>query len=341
MGDKARFSIGTFAAAGSPSFPGLVIDEQVVALEALAPLAASLGQPLVGAASVQELLQEWPRNFATLSRIAELIRTGGAPRVASLLVPAVRLQVQAPVPQPRQIYCSGANYRKHVVDLIIDQKSHFTEKMSAEERRAYGEKLMDERAAKGKPFVFFKASSAVVGPYDSVVLPRDVSQPDWELELGVVIGRPARRVPRAEALDYVAGYVVVNDITSRELVYRPDVPQMGMDWMASKSSPTFLPMGPYLVPATFVGNPQDLRVTLKLNGETMQDESTADMIFDVARLIEFISSHVQLLPGDVICTGSPAGNGTHYNRFLRPGDVLEGSITGLGTQRNPCIAEEG
>src|SRR5690606_14410687 len=151
-----------------------------------------------------------------------------------------------------------------------------------------------------------------------------------------------RRVSRAEALDYVAGYVVVNDITLRERVMRRpgDMREMGMDWVASKCAPTFLPMGPYLVPAAFVGDPQRLQVTLKLTGEVMQDESTADMIFDVARLIEALSQHCVLLPGDLICTGSPAGNGVHYGRFLQPGDVLEGSITGLGTQRNPCVAEQ-
>jgi 2,4-didehydro-3-deoxy-L-rhamnonate hydrolase len=115
---------------------------------------------------------------------------------------------------------------------------------------------------------------------------------------------------------------------------------MGMDWLASKSTPTYMPQGPFLVPAAFVDNPQDLLITLKLNGQVMQNESTSDMIFDVARLIEAISAHVQLLPGDLIATGSPAGNGIHHKRLLRPGDVMESTITGLGMQRNPCVAEE-
>ena len=137
----------------------------------------------------------------------------------------------------------------------------------------------------------------------------------------------------------MAGYTIANDITSRELVNRPDVPQMGMDWVAAKCSPGFLPLGPLVVPAAFVSDPQALQITLKLNGQTMQDESTADMIFGVARIIEFVSRHVRLLPGDVVLTGSPSGNGTHYGRFIQDGDVLEGSIEGLGTQRNRCVAE--
>jgi 2,4-diketo-3-deoxy-L-fuconate hydrolase len=186
----------------------------------------------------------------------------------------------------------------------------------------------------------------VTGPFDPIIVPFDAKKPDWELELGVVIGRHARRVSREHALAYVAGYTVVNDITLREKVFRrkTDSPELGMDFTVSKGAPSFLPMGPYLVPAAFIADPQKLRITLELNGKVMQDEETADMIFTVARLIEYLSADVELQPGDVICTGSPAGNGMHYNRFIQEGDVLEGSITGasidLGTQRNPCTVEK-
>jgi 2-keto-4-pentenoate hydratase/2-oxohepta-3-ene-1,7-dioic acid hydratase in catechol pathway len=211
--------------------------------------------------------------------------------------------------------------------------------MTPAELRTYAENLMTERARTGAPYVFSKIPSAVTGPYDPVILPALARQPDWELELAVVISKPARHVRRAQAMDYVAGYTIANDITSRDLIWCKDPKAMGTDWISSKNSPTFLPLGPYLVPAAFVADPQKLRLVLKLNGETMQDESTSDMIFDIARQIEYISSRVQLWPGDIICTGSPAGNGTHYGRFLRDGDVMETSITGLGEQRNPCVAE--
>jgi 2-keto-4-pentenoate hydratase/2-oxohepta-3-ene-1,7-dioic acid hydratase in catechol pathway len=146
-----------------------------------------------------------------------------------------------------------------------------------------------------------------------------------------------RRVPRRDALSYVAGYTIVNDITARDRVFRPDLPGIGTDWLAAKNAPTFLPAGPWLVPAAFAGDPMKLRITLSLNGEVMQDESTADMIFDVARLIEHTSSIATMLPGDLLLTGSPAGNGASRGRFLRPGDVMEGAITGLGRQRNRCV----
>ncbi|WP_114240630.1 fumarylacetoacetate hydrolase family protein [Dyella sp. C9] len=336
----SRFSFGRFSIAGAQPFVGVVVDERVVSVHALEPRWRRHGHRLPASATLFELLQDWD---AALAAVGDAIAPSpGATGVDENLpwVPVTALGVHAPLPDPGTIYCSGANYKKHVIDIILAGGGEpGTEHMSRDELRAHGIRMMDERAAHGKPFVFFKSRSSIVGPYDNVVLPHDVVKPDWELELGVVIGKPTRRVRRAQALDHVAGYMVVNDITSRELVNRPDIPQMGMDWMASKSTPTFLPQGPYLVPAAFVGNPQDLQITLRLNGQVMQDESTADMIFDVARLIEFISAHVQLQPGDLIATGSPAGNGIHHGRLLRAGDVMESTITGLGVQRNRCIAE--
>jgi 2-keto-4-pentenoate hydratase/2-oxohepta-3-ene-1,7-dioic acid hydratase in catechol pathway len=211
--------------------------------------------------------------------------------------------------------------------------------MTTAELRAHAEELMHERARTGSPYFFSKIPSAITGPYDPVILPAIASQPDWELELAVVIGKPARNVRREDAAQYIAGYTIANDITSRDLIWCKEPKAMGTDWISSKNSPTFLPLGPYLVPAAFVADPAQLQIVLKLNGEVMQDESTSDMIFDIAHQIEYISSRVQLWPGDVICTGSPAGNGIHYKRYLRDGDVMEASITGLGEQRNPCIAE--
>ena len=134
--------------------------------------------------------------------------------------------------------------------------------------------------------------------------------------------------------------MIANDITARELVARPDVPQMGMDWMACKGAPGFKILGPYITPAKFVPDPQKLHIRLSLNDKVMQDEGTNDMIFDTAKIIAFISNYVQLHPGDAILTGSPSGNGTHYGRFLRDGDVMKGEIDGLvGAQVVRCIAE--
>ncbi len=331
------FSLGTFSVAGCPPFAGVVTGDRVLAVTALQSLCEELGRPMSAPETMFGLLQDWDRNFPVLqARITDL-DIEDAQTVEPLRLEAVK--VHAPVLYPQQIFCAGANYRQHVIDIAVAQGHGANDTTSLEERRAYAERMMDERIASGSPYVFTKIPSAITGPYDPVVLPADSTQVDWELELGVIIGRAARHVPRAEALKYVAGYTVVNDLTSREKVYRPDLKAIGTDWLLSKSAPSFLPMGPFLVPSAFVPDPQRLHITLKLNGQVMQDEGTDDMIFDVARLIEYISQHVQLWPGDLICTGSPRGNGMHYNRFLHADDVLEGTISGLGTQRNSCVAE--
>jgi len=211
---------------------------------------------------------------------------------------------------------------------------------SEEERRAEAAEIMDRRAAEDLPYVFIGLPSAITGPYDDVVLPSWAEKPDWELELAVVIGEPAYQVSVEEALEHVAGYTIANDLTDRATVFRRDMPAIGTDWLRSKNAPGFTPLGPWIVPAESIADPGDLRVTLKLNGETMQDESTKDMLFGVARLVSYISRTSQLLPGDLVLTGSPAGNGIHWGRLLRDGDVMEGSITGLGVQRTRCAAEE-
>lgn len=337
------FKLGTFSAAGCAPFPGMLTDGRVVSLRAIDRCLAASGRALLGADSMRALLAGWEHAWPLLREMGESLTHSRLPELAAQAAPLDSLSVHAPIPEPQHIYCSGANYKKHVVEIIIAQDAEETRGMSAEQRRVFGQRKMDERARTGTPYFFLKAPSAVTGPFDPVILPADASQADWELELVVVIGRTARHVARERALDYVAGYTIANDLTRRECVNRGpnDVPEMGMNWVAAKSSPTFLPLGPYLVPAAFIGDPQALQIRLALNGEVMQDESTADMIFGVARLIEYLSSFVALQPGDIICTGSPAGNGAHYRRFLRPGDIIEGTISGLGTQRNPCVAERG
>ncbi|EKX62049.1 FAH family protein [Streptomyces ipomoeae 91-03] len=210
---------------------------------------------------------------------------------------------------------------------------------TVEEARAEIAAVMDRRAAEDLPYVFIGLPSTITGPYDDVVLPSWAKQPDWELELAAVIARPAHRVSVEEALEYVAGYTIANDLTDRATVFRRDMKAIGTDWLRCKNAPGFTPLGPWLVPAGSIADPGDLRVTLKLNGETMQDESTKDMLFGVARLVSYISQTARLLPGDLVLTGSPAGNGIHWGRLLRDGDVMEGSITGLGVQRTRCVEE--
>jgi len=316
--------IGRFSGPDGVVFLGAVLGQDVVPLGT-----TSFG---MGGDDPAVLFGQWDRLVAAL---ATWSRTGPPPGVT--VRPLRELAVHPPV-SPERVFQSGANYRTHVIDLIVAQRigQHDGEDPAA--LRARAAEAMDARAARGTPYVFLGLPSAITGSFDDVVLPARGAEHDWELELGVVIGRPAYRVHRDQALEHVAGYTIVNDVTTRDLVFRPDVPGIGTDWLASKNAPTFSPTGPFLVPAAFV-DPAALRVRLRLNGEVMQDGPTSDMIFDVARLVEHTSAITELRPGDLLMTGSPAGNGAHHGRFLRPGDVMEGEITGLGTQRNRCVGE--
>lgn len=331
------FSLGTLSEAGAAPFPAVIVGEQAISLDQIVAFAAAKGSSLRSCGSLLTLFEHWPEKFAALQQLAE---EGAFDPSATLFRrrSVAALKVHAPIEAPRQILCLGANYRRHVIELMAAQVSPETANFDIEGRRDYAAKMMDKRIESGSPYAFIKLQSCVTGPYDPILLPPDVTEPDWELELAFVIGKPARYVSRADAMSYIAGYTVANDVTARERIYRPDIKAIGTDWLAGKCLPTFLPMGPFVVPAAFVSDPMRLQITLKLNGEVMQDESTADMIFDVARQVEYLSSRMQLMPGDVVCTGSPAGNGAHYGRFLRDGDVMEGTIAEIGTIRNPCVA---
>ncbi|MET8472219.1 fumarylacetoacetate hydrolase family protein [Streptomyces sp. NPDC006422] len=315
------YALGTLSEADGPAFPALVRADGTVV-----DLRAALGD--TGLAML-DVLDHWQELEPRLAELAAQDATEG---------PAVdAFRVHAPI-APRQVLQSGANYRQHVIDLHVAHRAPGDDRPE-EERRAEAADLMDRRAAEDLPYVFIGLPSAITGPYDDVVLPAWAEKPDWELELAAVIGRPAYGVSVEEALEYVAGYTIANDLTDRATVFRRDMPAIGTDWLRSKNAPGFTPLGPWIVPASSLPATDDLRLTLKLNGETMQDESTKDMIFNVARMVSYASQTAQLLPGDLVLTGSPAGNGMHWGRLLRDGDVMDGSVTGLGSQRTRCVAE--
>lgn len=244
----------------------------------------------------------------------------------------------API-EPGKVLQAGANYRTHVVQLVMAGLHRADSSADPEVLRAKAEKIMDARAD-GEPFIFIGLPQCVVGTDQPLRLPAYSETHDWEIELAVVIGRPAFRVDRTRAMDHVAAYTIVNDITTRDLVFPADVGDIGADWYRAKNAPGFLPTGPFLVPAPFV-DPTDISIQLSLNGEIMQDATTAELIFDVPALVSAASQTTTLNPGDILLTGSPAGNGQHWKRFLRDGDVMSGSVAGLGTQVVRCVAEAG
>ncbi len=188
-----------------------------------------------------------------------------------------------------------------------------------------------------EPVVFMKATSAIVGPDDDVLIPRGSEKTDWEVELGVVIGRKAKYVSEADAMDYVAGYCVSHDVSERAF----QAERQGQ-WTKGKSCDTFGPIGPWLVTRDEVKDPQDLKMWLTVNGKTMQDGSTRTMVYGVAFLVSYLSQFMSLLPGDVISTGTPPGVGLGMKppRYLKPGDVVELGIEGLGVQKQTFKADD-
>jgi 2-keto-4-pentenoate hydratase/2-oxohepta-3-ene-1,7-dioic acid hydratase in catechol pathway len=206
-------------------------------------------------------------------------------------------------------FCIGLNYAKHAAETGAEPPK--------------------------EPIIFNKATSALSGPFDNVVIPKNSVKSDWEVELGVVIGKDASYVSEEDALDYVAGYCVINDMSEREFQI-----EKGGQWVKGKSAPTFGPTGPYLVTADEVPNPQALALSLDLNGETVQDSNTDDMIFTVRQIISYMSQFMQLQAGDIIATGTPSGVGMGMKpqRFLKPGDKMTVRIEGLGEQEQTAVA---
>ena len=226
-----------------------------------------------------------------------LLKVEGAPRLG------------APVGRVGKIICIGLNYADHAAES--------------------GQPVPDQ------PVLFMKATSAIVGAFDDVMIPPGSEKTDWEVELGVVIGDAARNVPRETALDHVAGYLIVNDVSERAFQF-----DHGGQWVKGKSCDTFAPLGPWLVTREEVPDPQDLAMWLSVNGHRYQDGNTRTMIFDVATLVSHLSRYMTLEPGDVISTGTPPGVGLGQKPpvYLKPGDAMELGIAGLGVQHQRVTA---
>ena len=214
-----------------------------------------------------------------------------------------------PLSRPSKIVCVGLNYAKHAAESGMD--------------------IPEE------PVLFFKASSAIVGPNDPIIIPKNSEKTDWEVELAVVIGKKASYVSEADALNHVAGYVLHNDVSERAFQL-----ERSGQWVKGKSCDTFAPIGPFIATPDEIGDPNNLNLWLKLNGEEMQNSSTSDFIFNIQHVVSYISQFMTLLPGDIISTGTPFGVGLGLTppRYLKEGDVVELGIEGLGVSKQTCIA---
>jgi 2-keto-4-pentenoate hydratase/2-oxohepta-3-ene-1,7-dioic acid hydratase in catechol pathway len=229
--------------------------------------------------------------------------------------PLSSIRWHAPIPRPaKNVFCLGANYLAH----------------AKESAQARGREMKIPTV----PVIFTKASTAVSGPFDEVAVDRAATQQvDWEVELGVVIGRSGRNIAKADALSHVFGYTVINDLSAR------DLQQQHLQWFKGKSLDGFCPMGPMIVTADEFGDPQNKRLQLRVNGTTKQDGSTANMIFQVDAIIEWLSKGLTLEAGDVIATGTPegVGMGRTPQEFLQSGDVVETEVEGIGVLRNKIV----
>ncbi len=241
-----------------------------------------------------------------LERARELVRAAGD----DVAIPRDRVRLGAPIVNPSKIVCIGLNYRDHAA-----------------------ESKMQVPAA---PVLFAKYATAIAGPEDPILIPPIAKQIDYEAELAVVIGRGGKNIPESEALDHVFGYTIMNDVSARDLQFEDG------QWLKGKTLDTFAPLGPAIVTADEIPDPQKLRVTMKRNGTIVQNASTSDMIFTVGFIVHYLSTLFTLEPGDVIATGTPPGVilGQETPDWLRPGEVLEAGIEPIGVLRNEVRAVE-
>jgi 2,4-diketo-3-deoxy-L-fuconate hydrolase len=291
------------------------------------PLAvAAAGSALAEAASLHDLLGGWGTAAPVLRELMESPRTHTAIRSSGIDV--ADLAILAPV-RPAQTFCTIGNYANQVVESAVDAGDG-PHGRGAPARRDDALRQVEQRRQDGEPYICLTSSHRVARPCGELAIPADVDSLDWEVEVAAVLGAGEDGVP------VVAGYCVANDLTVRSRVMRTDVALS--DWVQSKGMAGSLPVGPWFVPAWQVPDVSALRLQLSLNGELMQDDLAADMIFDVDAQIDYLFRHAVVSAGDIVCTGSPAGFGAHHQRFLRPGDEVRARVLGLGEQVLTCVA---
>ncbi|MEX0680201.1 MAG: fumarylacetoacetate hydrolase family protein [Balneolales bacterium] len=242
----------------------------------------------------------------------KFFETGGLERLKNWLyenshtspVISSEQSLDSPIARPSKLLCIGLNYAKHAAESGVQPPE--------------------------QPVLFMKAVSAIVGPNDDLIIPKNSHKTDWEVELGVVINKKAAYIDESNAMDYVAGYLLHNDYSERAFQL-----EQGGQWVKGKSADTFAPLGPYLVTRDEIPDPHNLRLWLSVNGKMMQDSNTSDMIFGIPRLVSYVSRYMTLWPGDIISTGTPEGVGLGFSPpvYLKPGDVVELGIDGLGTSK--------
>lgn len=263
--------------------------------------------------SVLSVLENWDKVLPRLREGARRSKVDGFP----FAQPLSEIRLVAPIRYPPSIYCAAANYVDHGKEMKDGS-------------------LPDKSQA--RPFFFTKLPrQTVIGPDEPIQIPSPEARIDWEAEIGVVIGRRCRKVSASEAMNYVAGYIILNDVSDRSRNFRKDW-FFKFDWLGGKSFDTSAPMGPWITPKELVRDPHDLSIRLWVNDTLMQNASSRDMYFTIPEQIEYLSELLTLLPGEVIATGTPPGVGHARGVYLKPGDAVSITIEGLGSMRNPVVA---
>ncbi|HEY2472334.1 MAG TPA: fumarylacetoacetate hydrolase family protein [Terracidiphilus sp.] len=243
------------------------------------------------------------------SSTLEVIASGTGSTLATSRLGLDNVKLHAPISNPPRIFAIGLNYRDHAKESGMELPT--------------------------TPVVFFKLATAIIGPGDPIVLPKNSTQPDYEAEFAFVIGKGGYRIPASDWRNYVYGYTIVNDVSAR------DVQFASTQWSMSKCFPTFCPLGPAIVTADEIADPHQLDISLSIDGEVLQNSNTRELVFKIPELIEYLSSITPLLPGDIVSTGTPPGVGLGRNpkRWLKPGETVTVTIEGLGSLTNPVVAE--
>ncbi len=315
--------LATASVDGGAALPWLVADGRALPLAIWGP-----DWPCARVGSLTDLVEQWQDHRPGLRVLTGLADTHD--RILSHGARIDTLRLHAPI-EPRQTFCTIGNYRRQIVEAALDAEDGASEASIHE--------ALDRRRQAGEPYVCMTSPQRVGTPIGELTIPCGVETLDWEVEIAVIIGADVRHVNSEHAASVIAGFCVANDLTVRSRVTRADLPALGSDWIQSKGMPGSLPLGPWFVPAWQVPDVLRLRLRLAVNDTVMQDDTAEDMLFGVERQIAYLSRHTRLRPADVICTGSPAGFGSHHGRFLRDGDLVTAQVSGLGEQYLRCVGE--
>ncbi len=303
----ASYKLASYKASDGSARAGIVIDDTVYDLDAEAAAAGAAG---FNGSRVRGVLENWPTAGPALRAISD--NPDG-----SVSQPLSETRLLAPVPRPSAIYCAGANYWDHAAEM--------------------GNTNIKKDEI--EPFFFIKSGSVVIGPGDDIRLSPTYSKKyDYEVEIALFIGKEGRHVSVDDAMDHIAGYTIMNDLSARERGKRDDWP-FGMDWVRHKSFECSAPMGPWIVPADDISDVHDLSMKTTVSGDVRQDSSSRQMIFQIPEQIAALSAQMTLYPGDIIATGTCAGVAGASGKFLNPGEHIVMEIEGIGTLENSLVAE--